>query len=383
MLRSIFAAVRTASDCSKIAQQYLALRSSVWRQTYNSVDDLYSNTSDVPVLSTVSFELVQELLASIERIARPGDLEKYLLAAGLAASSSGYNQLTRISHHQIVSLYQAAAVGTGDEMMGLWSRPIRSGALKYICKVVIDARTVERALFRFCQFWNLLLDDYHLVVFSNDREVHVQLRPLHAALPMNRFGHALMLKLTHGIASWLAGHELPCLGVAFSFARPSFADDYPILFPAPITFDAPFSSMTFRRDVVRLPVSRRPSEVRGFLQRAPRDWIYTALKEHAIQLEVREFLLEGLERSLADAAEHFHISPRTLVRRLAAANQSFRGIKDALRRDMAIHDLDWTSKSLDQISFDLGFSSVAVFHRAFKNWTGVTPGQMRRGGTTS
>ena len=345
--------------------------------------NICSNLPKVPVLSTVSLELVHELLASIERIAGPGDLDKYLVVAGLPASSSRHGQLpTRISHNQIVSLYQAAAVGTGDEMMGLWSRPIRSGALKYICKALIDALTVERALFRFCQFWNLLLDDYQLVLLSGDREVCMQLQPLRGDLPVNRFGHALMLKLAHGIVSWLAGHELPCRGVAFSFARPSFADDYPILFPAPIAFEAACSSMTFECDVVRLPVSRRPSEVRGFLQRAPRDWIYTALKEHAIQLKVRDYLLDGLERSLADAAERFHVSPRTLVRRLAAANQSFQAIKDGLRRDIAIHDLEWTSKSLDQISYDLGFSSVAVFHRAFKNWTGVTPGQMRRGGLT-
>lgn len=346
-------------------------------------DQNTTSVDDRTVLSTVSLEFVQELLVSIRRITEPERFRGFLEAANLQGVSLHEDGIRRVSHHQLVRLYQVAAVGTGDEMMGLWSRPIRSGALKYICKAVIDAPTVERALYRFCQFWNLLLDDYRLELREGPDGATLSLEPAAASPSTNRFGQVLMLKLTHGIASWLAGHELPCEHLALAFPRPSFADDYPILFPAAITFDARCSSVCFSADAARLHVVRRPSDVRGFLERAPRDWIYTGIKEHAIQLKLREFLQRDgqLDASLADAAEHFHVSPRTLVRRLAAEDLSFQEIKDGLRRDVAIHELQWTTKNLDQISYDLGFSSVAVFHRAFKNWTGTTPGQYRRGNT--
>ena len=34
--------------------------------------------------------------------------------------------------------------------------------------------------------------------------------------------------------------------------------------------------------------------------------------------------------------------------------------------------------SIDEITYILGFSETSAFHRAFKNWTGVTPTQFRK-----
>ncbi len=45
-----------------------------------------------------------------------------------------------------------------------------------------------------------------------------------------------------------------------------------------------------------------------------------------------------------------------------------------LRRDLAILNLVRNEVSLGEIAYALGFSSPAVFHRAFRHWTGLTPG---------
>ncbi|WP_368075864.1 helix-turn-helix domain-containing protein [Leisingera sp. NJS201] len=80
---------------------------------------------------------------------------------------------------------------------------------------------------------------------------------------------------------------------------------------------------------------------------------------------------------MADAARALNVTPRTLMRRLDAEDTSFQAIKDGLRRDIAIHDLQAGSKSIEEISQDVGFSSPANFHRAFRRWTGVTPSSYR------
>jgi AraC-like DNA-binding protein len=56
---------------------------------------------------------------------------------------------------------------------------------------------------------------------------------------------------------------------------------------------------------------------------------------------------------------------------------SFQEIKDALRRDIAIRAIQQGTASIEQISFDTGFSAPANFHRAFRKWTGRTPGSYR------
>jgi AraC-like DNA-binding protein len=97
-------------------------------------------------------------------------------------------------------------------------------------------------------------------------------------------------------------------------------------------------------------------------------------------LRVRELLLqsERLSCNLEDAARALNLTPRTLIRRLDAENTSFQEIKDGLRRDIAIRDLSLGAKSIEAVSQDVGFASAANFHRAFKRWTGTTPGSYRR-----
>lgn len=332
------------------------------------------------VLTTVSIGFISELLQSIRRISTAEAYQKYLKSAGIHLASPQHAS-ARITHDQLVRLYQVAAVDTGDEMMGLWSRPARSGALKYICKAVIDADLIRTAIYRFCQFWNLVLDDYALALECIGGSLVVRLLPREGGSPgVNRFGHMLMLKLTHGIASWLIGRELPVRRVDFAFSKSPFADDYPLLFPSPIRFDCRCSAIVFESSIGDLRVDRHPRDVQAFLKRAPRDWIFTAFKEHAVQLKVRQFLFAGdqVDRTLSDVARQLNMSPRTLLRRLSNEQLSFQAIKDGLRRDIAIRDLIYTKKSFDDIACALGFSSVAVFHRAFKNWTGLTPGHYRR-----
>jgi AraC-like DNA-binding protein len=66
-----------------------------------------------------------------------------------------------------------------------------------------------------------------------------------------------------------------------------------------------------------------------------------------------------------------------LRRRLDEEGQSFQSIKDQLRRDLAINYLKHSSKSVTEIAIDLGFAEQSAFHRAFKKWTGMRPGEYR------
>ncbi|WP_233208411.1 AraC family transcriptional regulator [Pollutimonas subterranea] len=335
-------------------------------------------TTERVVAFTVSIGFLQDLLSSLEGICAQGQFNEFLNQAGIPAALTKQDN-ARVTHNQLVRLYQAAAVGTGDEMMGLWSRSIRSGALKLLCKGLLDASSVSVAMYRFTQFWNLLLDDYELVFSDKDTYPCIAVRPRRPDVALNRFGHALMLKLIHGVASWLVGRELPLHRITLGFDCPVYAEDYRILFPVAVTFNASCSSISFPEGIGKLGFRRSYAELLPFLQRAPRDWIFTTYKEHSFQLKVREYLHSGgrLHHSLTEVADSLHMSTRTLIRRLAAENTSFQNIKDGLRRDLAILDLTISNKSLDDIAHGLGFKSVSVFHRAFKISTGSTPGAYR------
>ncbi|RRH72786.1 AraC family transcriptional regulator [Falsigemmobacter faecalis] len=325
--------------------------------------------ADSAYLATLSAEFTADWITALRGLLPPAELSALLRETGLAQAEG------RVSHDQVVRLYRAVVAQSGDEMMGLWARPVRRGALKYLCTVVLEAQSLGAALHRFAQFWNLLLDEVHL---SQPRPG--LLRLTFTGAEPNRFGQMLLLKLSHGILSWLAGHELALRELRLPFARPGFAGDYAVIFPAPVVFGAAEAELQFAPGLAALPVARVHHDLSGFLARAPRDWIFTRHVAHSLHLRLRAHLQEHLREDpgLGTAARSLGLSARTLSRHLAREGQSFQAIRDDLRRDLALRDLTGSRKPIEAIAWELGFSSLAVFSRAFRHWTGETPAACRR-----
>ena len=59
--------------------------------------------------------------------------------------------------------------------------------------------------------------------------------------PRRSFGQEILLKLIHGVASWLTGHRMTLARVGCSYRRPSNASEYGFLYPGPV-----FSSRRFQ-----------------------------------------------------------------------------------------------------------------------------------------
>nr|WP_321249981.1 AraC family transcriptional regulator ligand-binding domain-containing protein [uncultured Ruegeria sp.] len=335
-------------------------------------------TSHDPIsLTTVSAGFIQDWLDALKSRCTPAEMTSLLERSGLQANPMAPSQ--RVTLNEIARLYQLAAPETGDEMMGLWSRPIRPRALQHLVTVQREASSLTSALYRFSTFWNLLLDDFHLDLNSKSDEVELALVPYSDDTRPQRFGHMLILKLAHGLLSWLGGTETPVKAVRFAFARPDFAADYAVVFPCAVEFDARQTSILFDPRLFTRPVTRSSAEASVFLERAPLDWIFTGSRAHTNSLRVRAFLYGATWQTcqLPDAARALKMTPRTLNRRLKEEGTSFQDIKDALRRDIAIRALQQSTLSIEQIAFDTGFSAPANFHRAFRKWTSRTPGSYR------
>ena len=84
---------------------------------------------------------------------------------------------------------------------------------------------------------------------------------------------------------------------------------------------------------------------------------------------------------MATIARKLGYSRSTLHRRLAAEGETFEVILDDLRRRMALDYLDSRKVSVDEAAYLTGFSDASAFSRAFRRWTGTTPGKFRSGAT--
>jgi AraC-like DNA-binding protein len=97
---------------------------------------------------------------------------------------------------------------------------------------------------------------------------------------------------------------------------------------------------------------------------------------------VRACLVRGLLGSDLPAAEQvadeLHTSVRSLHRGLEAERTTFRALSDRLRHERGAELLGDPRYSIAEVAYVLGFAELSSFYRAFKRWTGQTPGEFRK-----
>ncbi len=97
--------------------------------------------------------------------------------------------------------------------------------------------------------------------------------------------------------------------------------------------------------------------------------------------DLKEFILTRVSEStisLTEAADYFHVSERTLQRRLAETGTSLNDLRDEVRRTLAERLLSETELSAAEIALRLGYSASSAFTRSTIRWFGKTPRDYRR-----
>ena len=80
--------------------------------------------------------------------------------------------------------------------------------------------------------------------------------------------------------------------------------------------------------------------------------------------------------SLNVTARLFHLTPRTLHRRLLDEGSSFKEILEQVRH-LAVEYLKAGHLSIEEIAYSLGYTDMANFRRAFKRWEAMPPSRYR------
>lgn len=94
---------------------------------------------------------------------------------------------------------------------------------------------------------------------------------------------------------------------------------------------------------------------------------------------VSDLVLERITsgaRTMSAAARDLGMSRTTLYRALRDEGTTFERIFDRARKDLAIALLEG-GRSITETAYRLGFSDRSAFSRAFKRWTGTSPGSTR------
>ena len=194
------------------------------------------------------------------------------------------------------------------------------------------------------------------------------------------FAFEWLLRLLHSLSCWLVGRGLSLERVCFPYARPAHGDDYALVYTERSEFGADALVAEMRADLFDLPLRRDEAALTSFLDGAPGRISMLYRRDREMVLRVRDLLRNALPESptIESVAGHLHLSPRTLHRRLRDEGTSFRAIKDAIRRDIALARLAKTRRSIATVASELGYADTSAFYRAFTGWTGLSPQRFRQ-----
>ncbi|NIF52899.1 AraC family transcriptional regulator [Burkholderia sp. Ax-1724] len=351
---------------------------------------------------TISVSLVEETLALAR--ARGFDALPLAEAAGIAAPMLA-SPKSRVSSAQYGALWTGIARALDDEFFGQDSHPMKSGSFVAMTQMALGARNGAQALARAVGFMRLVLDDLGAVIETNAEtgaatkvETKVEAAPGTGSLRDTRqrvrlkfverpgapapamFAYATYFILVYGLVCWLVGRRIPLLEARFRCAAPPAAHEYRLMFCESMHFDEPESYVDLEPAFLDLPVIQTARSARAFLRDAPGNFIVKYRNAGSLAARVRKTLraLPTANWPAADQmAARLHVAEATLRRHLKQEGYTYQSIKDALRRDIAIAELQRTHRTIADIANAVGFAEPSAFHRAFRKWTGMRPADYR------
>ncbi len=287
----------------------------------------------------------------------------------------------RVNAAQYAVLLRSLWVVMEDEYMGL--APVKGviGSFSMMCLSVIHCHNLEHVLRRASEFYSLFHGGGTHEIRMEKQNVILEFK-LSLQHDPNRFLHESMLVIWHRFSSWLVDRRIPLKEVRLNYSAPEHEKQYWQLFACPIKFDSKETALVFDRQFLELPIMQTEPVLKEFLKISPADLLARPEDRNTMTAHIRGLLGRDFSNDFPEfdwLAEQVHLAPQSLRRKLREEGTNFQEIKDSLRRDTAIGLLSRPELSVHDIAEKMGFSEASTFHRAFKKWTGLTPGDYRKG----
>lgn len=328
---------------------------------------------------TAPIELVR---AAVSFGLRAGfDVNQILENAGVAPMLLRHGR-SRVTEDQVARVVQGLWRSTDDEMFGLGTVPLPRGSFRLLCFGILSASTLGSALQRLEGFAGAMpaLPPVRLRETGDVAKVVLVLPRVED--PEGLFS-TMGLVVVHRVISWAIGRPVPLNHVRLPHPGPLGAETHRMLFGCEVEVDATEAALEFPRALVAAPIVREDKALEAFVASMPAGLLRRPVGDATTGDQVRRILEHGLRSKAMPSADEISrqlaISTATLRRKLADDGTSVREIREDLLRDAAVTSLVRGEESVAELSERLGFSEPSAFTRAFRRWTGSTPGAYRRG----
>jgi AraC-like DNA-binding protein len=286
----------------------------------------------------------------------------------------------RVPHAVVSRLWHEVPLRTGDGAFGVhaaerWhahSHDAFDGAIRH-------AQTLGEVFGLLARYVRLMHEAATIEIERTADAARVSERFAKGVVIPPHFGELIM-------AMWVlrarqfTGARLDLREVSFAHPAPRELGEHQRIFAAPLRFAAPAYSILLGAACLDARVVGAEPMMGVVLERHLRDELarlpppddFLAAAEQAARAALSDPTID-----IRQMARRLHTSERTLQRRLRLLGTSFQELIEKARRDQAQRLLRDPRLTLSEIAFMTGYTEMSTFYRAFRRWTGKTPGEYR------
>ena len=281
----------------------------------------------------------------------------------------------------ITRLWRAAVQCTQDEGFGLKAGAgVGPASFNVVSYLLQSAPTLRAALALVQKYQRLISDGGRFQTITGPEACWVVYHPRQGALAFSPHQIEAVLAAVVVFARWVTGSALRPQRVQLSQARIGPLAGYREVFQCPVDFEQAFSGVLLANAQLDAPLPQAHAQLAQAHQQQAAARLAALSRQDGLEQTLRMWIasqLQGQAPARAQAARALGLSERTLARRMRAEGLSYSALLDGVRRDAALQAVAQTTRALSDIALALGYAEPSVFTRAFRRWTGATPGQWR------
>ena len=326
-------------------------------------------------VATVSANTVHGALSALRR--RGERIDTFLADVGLTGSAVELPD-AQIPRRVASHLWDEAARAVGDLAFGVKAtESLDAGTFGLISYLGVTSPTVGEALRLMCKYWHVQSNVGVWKVAQCGDELRVNHAPRNCSVHFREYCTA---SIPHYLRR-LVGDEWQLSEVFFAHKRAGPTESHEAVFGLKPRFDQGQSGFSFPTRLLGAPLVTADPHLNRLLQRHA-TWLLSRLQQPAsARGQLKELLLSARANhniSLLQAARGLGVAPRSLQRQLKNEGTSYREVVDQVRLELATQLLIEARCTANETATELGFSEPAAFHRAFKRFSGMSPGAYQR-----
>jgi AraC-like DNA-binding protein len=277
------------------------------------------------------------------------------------------------------AVWQLDPVDALGVRLGLSGQPRQFGVVGYM---VSSCGTLGQALARYHRYQGLLQGGLTSRARLVDGVLSMRWTQAVANTPLaSEFSLAVFVSLCQA----LIGRPITPLRAGLPFPRPADVGVYQVLLGCPVDFDRSAIELAIPAHLLALPISSKDpyllrlleQQAQALLKQKPH---FEGPRGGEFFSQVQEQIVESMKNGDVNAdsvAQAMGCSLRTFYRQLRAAGYSYRGLLAQTRHTLARQWLADPALAQTDVALLLGYSEQSSFIRAFRTWTGMTPGEYR------